>query len=196
MKKSFLLMLIAIVVLSFVGCAMLKQGVTDYQTGKDTALTEGETSPKDQAEQIIGLVQAIPVVGNYAGFLLPVLVGFFTWKRGKKIRVANNGTTATPAIGILSSVGVGKVNLESVFQIVTDVVQGAFEVGSDGSAVKRGWKMGLSVLLAIVSTALVSPTVKDLILQHPQVLATITGLSALFGGLEKKLSTVSPSVPV
>ena len=171
------------------GCAFIKQGVKDYQTGKTTPITEGEQSPKGQAQQIIDLVKNVPIVGNYTGVLLPILVGFLTWKRGKKIRTEKIGEN--PIAGTLGvKVGIGNLNLENLIKLVTDTIHGAFEVGADGSAIKRVWKVWLSIILASASGALFIPGVKEFLLANGKSVVIISFFAGLFGGLEKKIQSL------
>lgn len=184
MRKVWLLL--AIVMLA--GCALIKQGVSDYQAGK-APVAEGEKSPQELASDIIGLINAVPVVGNYSGALLPVLVGFFTWRRGRDKRLGRP-SGLTPITGSLSTLGFGSFNLENIVKIATDTVHGAFEIGADGSAIKRSWKVFLSIALALTSGALFIPGVKEFVLSNTKVLAIVSVLASFFGGAEKKIQSL------
>lgn len=186
MKK---IMVLVVLMMFFAGCAFIKGNVKDYNTGKSTPLIEGEKSPKDTAQEIVDLVKGIPVVGNYSGFLLPVIAGFLTWRRGRRIRLGRGiETNITGTLG--TAIGVGKVNLENVVKIATDTVHGAFEIGADGSAVKRTWKVWLSLILAGVSGALFIPGVKEFLVENIKSVTTISFLAGLFGGVEKKIQSL------
>lgn len=188
MKSTIWLGVLALFLL--VGCAAIKQGIVDYQAGKSTPLATDEKSPKDSAQEIIDLVKNIPVVGNYAGVLFPVLIGFFTWKRGSKLR-KGEGSTSTLATGIFGTkIGIGSFNLENSFQIVTDFFRGLYEIGVDGSGFKRSWKILVSIVLAIVSSILVIPQAKEFIFNNGSMISIVSIISALFGGIEKKLQDV------
>lgn len=174
---------------TFIGCALIKQGVGDYKAGKETPLVEGEKSAKDTAQEIVDLVKNVPIVGNYSGILLPVLAGFFTWRRGRKIRLGRG--TDTNITGTLGTViGVGSFNLENAVKIVTDTVHGAFEIGQDGSAVKRTWKIWLSIILAGVSGALFIPGVREFLTTNIKSITAVSFLAGLFGGVEKKIQSL------
>jgi hypothetical protein len=177
--------LLAVMVL-LSGCALIKQGVSDYQAGKNTPIASGEQSPKDQAQQIVDLIKNVPVAGNYAGVLLPILAGFLTWKRGKRIRTAKIGDRVISG-SLGATVGIGSFNLENLIKLVSDTIHGAFEIGADGSAIKRTWKIWLSIILASVSGALFIPGVKEFVLSNAKSLTAISFLAGLFGGLEKKI---------
>ena len=177
------------VVFLCVGCAFIKGAIQDYQSGKTTPIAEGEKSPKDLASDIVDLVKAVPVVGNYSGVLLPILVGFFTWRRGRKIRFGRGDEL--PVTGLLGNkIGIGKFNIENIVRLITDTVHGAFEIGADGSAVKRTWKVWLSIILASISGALFIPGVREFLTANVKSVAIISFLAGLFGGIEKKLQSI------
>lgn len=187
MRSKWIVLLVLIGLLS--GCALLKQGIQDYKTGKDTPITDDEKSPKDTAQNIVDLVKNVPVVGNYAGFLLPVIAGFLTWRRGKNIRLGRGADgNITGLLG--EKVGIGTFNLENLVKIVTDSVHGAFEIGADGSALKRSWKIWLSIALASISGALFIPGVKEFLSDNTKSVAVISFLAGLFGGVEKKIQSL------
>jgi hypothetical protein len=94
MKKWLVLSLI---VFTIAGCSFIKGAIKDYNTGKDTPIAVNEISPAQQAAPYITAASAIPVVGGYSGILSVILVGFFTWKRGKKINQASSVGSVTPA---------------------------------------------------------------------------------------------------
>lgn len=189
--KNKLLLGISLIFL-LIGCTTIKQGIEDYKLGKNTAISEGEKSPEELASGVIDLVKALPIVGNYSGVLLPVLIGFFTWKRGKKLR-SGEGTTTEPISGIFGSkIGIGAFNLENGFQLVTDIFKGLYEIGPDGSGLKRSWKILVSIVLAIFSSMLLIPQAKDFIFNNGTVISVIGFLSAVLGGIEKKLQEVKP----
>lgn len=187
MKNKWLILLM--VLFFCTGCAFIKSAIKDYQTGKATPVAEGEKSPQEEAQVIVDLIKNVPIAGNYAGVLLPVLIGFLTWKRGKRIRTAQVGNV--PITGALGTkVGLGNFNLENTIRIVTDTIHGAFEVGKDGSAVKRSWKIWLSIILASVSGALFIPGVKEFLISNAKSVGIISFLAGLFGGIEKKIQGI------
>lgn len=186
--KSKIWMLI-VLVFFLAGCSLIRQGIEDYNVGKSTILVEGEQSPQDTAQQLVDLIKVIPIVGNYSRFLLPVLVGFLTWKRGRRIREGRGiETSITGNLG--TSIAIGKFNLEGLVKIATDTIHGAFEIGKDGSAVKRTWKVWLSLILAGISGALFIPGVKEFLSTNLKSVAIISFMAGLFGGLEKKIQSL------
>lgn len=188
MKK---VLFFAVLCLFLVGCAALKQGINDYQVGKNTELVNGEISPAQQAQEITNTVAALPVVGPFAGTLGLALTGLFTYLRGRRIRLANGVVTNTPpATGFLGS----SMGLEAIIQTVSNIATGAFEVGPDGSPLKRAWKVGLASILGLAGVAVTIPAVQQAIIAHPSIALAVGGGSALFGGIEKALSTVKPVV--
>jgi len=174
-----------------VGCSTIKEGVADYKLGKETALAEGESSPKDEAKQISNFVGSLPLpfAGQAAPVIGGVLTALFTLQRGRRIR---KGIPASPnpATGFLGQAS----GLEALVQNLSSIVTGAFEVGGDNLPLKRAWKVALATVLALAGFAVTVPAVQAFILSNPGITAGIVGLSALFGGLEKQLSTVKPVV--
>ena len=171
------------------GCAVFKQAKADYDTGKTTALAAGELSPRSAAE---GLVEPIkPFLPTplqpLAGFAVTALAIFGTWKRGKRIRLEQPVST-NPIVGSWGQ----KLGLESVVQNVVTATRGAFEVGPEGSGVRRAWKVGVSVILALVAGVLVIPGAQTVVLSHPEITGTLTLLTSLIAGLEKEFSKVLP----
>jgi hypothetical protein len=168
-------------------CAAIKEGVNDYQVGKNAPLEQGEVSVKDKVEPIINTVSGIPVVGPFAGPLGIVLTGLFTYLRGRRIRkeIPSTDHPATGHVGLA-------IGAEAVIQNLSNVVAGLFEVGSDNSPIKRAWKVTLSSLLGLGTFALSNSDVQTFVLNHPGISSSIIALSGLFAGLEKALSNVKP----
>jgi hypothetical protein len=190
--KNVILVLVACLALA--GCATVAQVKADAELGATTPLEVGEVSPQAEAGQVVDLLKMVPVVGPYAPILGPLLAGFFLTKRGRRIRkgVAPSPNPITGAFG--PKIGFGSLNLENIVQVATDIFKGAFEVGPDGSAVKRGWKTVMSIGLGLLGGAFLIPGVKELVLSNPQAVGGITLLAGFFSGIEKKLQDVKPVV--
>lgn len=183
------LMIIVVALLFLTGCAMLKQAKDDYQSGKDTPLVNGEISPKDQAENIGKIISVIPGGAPVAPYAVTALTGLFAFLRGRRIRKGMPVST-NPATGFLGNAA----GMESIVQTLSNVMTGIFEVGGDNSPLKRAWKVSLSSLLGLGAVAVTVPSIQSLILAHPEFALGVSGLSGLFGGLEKALSNVKPVV--
>lgn len=206
MKRNFLFVgIFAFAVLAMVGCKEVDQAKEDLATGINEPLeltvdpltnrVTVEKSPTEKAQEITDIGRMIPYVGPFMPVITPIIAGLFAWTRGRRIR-KTKGTSTKPITGALgASLGVGSVNIENAVQTVTDVFHGAYEVGADGSALKRGWKTALSIILTIVGGALLMPSIRDFVVHHGDILAVITFGSAVFSGLEKKLQDVLPVVP-
>ena len=171
----------------FTGCAAIKQGISDYNTGKGTPLAEGELSPEAQAKAITLPLSGLPVVGGFAPTIAIGLTGLFTYLRGRRIR-KSNGVSTVPATGFLGST----VGAEAVIQGVSNIIAGAFEVGPDNSPLKRAWKVFLSTAISGVSIALTVPSVKDFIIANPGIALGVSGMAAFMAGLEKQVSIIKP----
>ena len=176
--------------IALIGCASTQQAISDYTKGATTPLEENEISPSDSVQPIVSTVSMIPVVGGFAPIIGTALAGLATWQRGRRIR-KGKPSSQNPITGWMGNA----TGAETIVQSLANVVTGLFEVGKDGSAMKRAWKMGLTTALSIGAGALTIPAVRDFVVQHPVIVAGITGLSALFGGLEKAVSTVLPVAP-
>jgi len=200
MIKGKLIIIAMFCALALVGCATARQAVDDYQSGATAPLqttvnpTTGETvveqSPRASVQPIIDIVSGIPVVGGYAPLLGGLLAAFATWKRGRRIR-KGKAVSPNPITGHWGQ----SIGIESLVQNLSQIITGAFEVGADGSGLKRGWKVGLSTALSLGAGAVMIPAVQDFIIKTPSIAAAIIGLSALFGGLEKEVSKVLPLPP-
>lgn len=185
--KNILMILAAVLVLG--GCAAAQTVKSDYETGKTTPLAHGEQSPQDQAKIVESAVAVIPGVGGFApavGFIVGI---FLTYVRGRKIRLAQ-ATSTVPATGFIGNAA----GIEQIVQKLSSVVAGLFEVGPDGSPIKRGWKSALTTAVGLVGVALMFPSVQSYLIQNPQVPAVITAISGVFGAVEKQLSVIKPVV--
>lgn len=172
---------------TLVGCATVEQARQDAQIGATTPLEQGEVSPQDQAREVTNILSAVPVVGPFAPILAPILGTVFLWSRGRRIR-KGKPTSSNPITGYFGS----KVGLESFVQNISNVFTGAFELGPDGSMLKRGWKAGLATLGGIIATALTVPDVQALVVAHPEYAAALTVISGFIAGVEKETSKVLP----
>ena len=190
MFKNVGLTLLLVGTLAVGGCAFIKGAVDDYKLGKSTPVVEGEITPEAQVSNITEFVSALPYVGPYAGSLGGVLLGFFTWRRGRRLRKGLPVNT-NPSTGFLGSL----TGVEGLVQTMSSLITGAFEAGPDGSVAKRAWKMGLASALGLGTLALTIPSAREFVLGNPAISAGIVGLSSLFGGLEKALSKVQPVAP-
>lgn len=176
--------------LTVVGCAHVEQARQDAELGATTPLAEGEVAPQEQAREVTGILSAIPVVGPFAPLLAPVLGTLFLWHRGRKIR-KGKPTSTNPITGAFGN----QVGLEAFVQHLSNVFAGLFEIGPDGSVLKRGWKVGLSTLGSIAAAALAIPDVQALVVAHPEYVAALTAISGFIGGVEKEASKVLPLAP-
>lgn len=193
-RYTVLFLLLAVGMVTMVGCATVQQAKQDAEVGLTTPLEAGEVSPQQQAQQAQAVASAIPFVGPYANLLGPLFIGFFAWKRGKGIR-AKMPVSSNPITGAFGpKIGVGSLNLESIVQTVSDLFKGAYEVGPDGSGLKRGWKNALNIILAGIGAFFLVPGAKEFILNNQNIVGTITILAAAFGAVEKKLADVRPVV--
>lgn len=208
MTKGKVLLLLILCAGIMAGCATTKQGVEDYKMGATTPLQPVidpatgqpvldmagnpvmEQSPRQSVQPIIDVVSGIPVVGGYAPLIGGLLAGIATWRRGRRIRKSQS-ISMNPITGHWGS----SIGLEGLVQNLSNIITGIFEVGKEGSGLKRGWKVGLSTALSIGAGALTIPAVQDFVVSNPNIAATIVGLSALFGGLEKEVSKVLPVPP-
>lgn len=173
--------------LLFSGCAAIKQAHQDFQAGAITPIEAGEVTPAQQAAEVAAIVSAVPVASPFAPLVATLAGLVFTWYRGRRVRKELPSST-NPITGFLGS----KVGLEGLVQNVSNVLTGLFEVGADNSGLKRGWKVGISTLLALLGGGLLVPEVNQFLTQNPQGVAIVAGLSGLIAGIEKELSKVLP----
>lgn len=180
--RYFIGLVMAVVLLA--GCSVVR----DYQTGANTPLEAGEVSPQAAAQPIVNVVGT--VYPPAAGPALMLLTAFATWKRGRRIR-KGLPVSAQPITGHWGS----QLGLEKVVQTLSSAVAGLFEVGPEGSGLRRGWKVLLATGIASVGLplALKAPGVAALVASHSEALVGILGLlAAIVAGLEKELSRVLP----
>ncbi len=167
-----------------IGCASLNQAKQDYQTGKDVPLAENEISPEQQAKDLVDPITPILPQASYAVGFLAFL---FTWKRGRRLR-KGQPITETPITGWLGN----NLKLEWLVQRLADFRAGLFEVGPDGSSLKRGWKVALATMIGGSLATL--PGFQDAIGAQPEATAVLTALlTALIAATEKQLSIVLPT---
>lgn len=176
------------------GCAA---AYDDKKLSDSTPLAQGERSPYERgisvAQPLAGLpygagIVAVPIVGTAIGWLL-------SWRRGRRIRLAQ-APSVHPITGTIGKT----TGIEGLIQHLADLRAGLFEVGPEGSGLKRSWKMALIGTLATSIAPSLIPLVHGVATQItanppewlngvPLVLA-ISGL----GYLEKQLSKVLPLV--
>lgn len=177
------------------GCAAVKQGGGDTRTGISAPLAEGETSPMAEGKRIGDPVKDLPIpFSGPIGSAVGVLAGlYFANRRGARIRKAG-GLSTEPVTG-----WAGKVTgVEQVVQVASNVVRGIFEVGPEGSTVKRAWKAGLATAMA--SGLLLVPGVNDWVAVHSGSIGELmAALAVVLGagtagilGTEKALSVIKP----
>lgn len=183
--RQFVLILATVFLLT--GCAATKAAVEDYKTGATVPLETGEISPRESVQPIVESISGIPIIGGYAPIIGALLAAIATWRRGRRIR-KGKPTSENPITGWVGS----KAGLETIVQSLANIVTGIFEVGKDGSWVKRAWKVGLSTVLSIGTAAVTIPAVRDAIAGNPSIVIAVSGLAAVLGGLEKAFSSVLP----
>ena len=170
------------VMLMVSGCAAYRQARTDVSTGLTAPLVPDEVSPSEQAH---GLTDPLEPFLPQAGALAGLLTVFFAYSRGRRIRKGK----AAVLHPITGKVG----NLEWLVQRGSDIFAGMFEVGPDGSALKRGWKAALATGLA--SGILTIPQINHVVGNNEAVLAaTVAVITGLIAAGEKKLSIVLPTI--
>lgn len=196
MKNYFLFLILAVLLVS--GCSFFKQAQSDYQLSKNTPYAEGEVTIEQKTQVLTGTISAIP----YANLATPLLAlgapFILSWLRGRRLRYENMPINEKPITGSIGRA----VGLEAIVQHLANVAAGLFEVGANGSSLKRGWKVtllaGLGVALAPEAQHIVSALIPILQNHPPAWLAHLfngTVLALTVGGLgtlEKWLSSVEP----
>jgi len=126
------------------------------------------------------------VVGSYAPFLLPVLVGVARYRRGRRIRLGKT-RSKNPITGEWGE----KVGVEGLVQTAANFATAMFEVGPDGSGLKRTWKtVAAGSLAALLMTV---PGIREWATAHAPAAAGIwTLVTAFVLGVEKELKKVLP----
>lgn len=196
--KKIILVLLAIVFLA-TGCAFLEQAKQDYQLGANTPYAEGEITAQERSRVLAGTVSAIPYVNLSSPVVLLAGPYLFAWLRGRRIRKQTLPAHPNPITGAIGK----NLGIESIVQHLANVAAGLFEVGPNGSELKRGWKGALltavGLVLApeaghIISTYLI-PALQN---NPPEWLAQLFNGSALMAvvgilaAAEKWLSKVQP----
>ena len=192
------LSLLLLVTMGLAGCALFGQARDDYERGKpaNTPLAETELAPKDQSHNLLEpIVPFLPdPLKPAAGVVAGILTVFLTWQRGRRIR-KNQPPSTNNYLGVIGNLGIGGMKLEGLLQFVTTAIRGVYEVGPDGSGVKRGWKVIVSLILALLTGSITIPAVREFVLHQPQIVGIVTLLSGLFAGIEKELSKALPVKP-
>lgn len=197
MKK--LIGLVLLVALAATGCKVAEevaQSRQDYETGKTAEYVDDEVPPAQQAQGLVDTFKALPYVGPFVPLALPFLVTFFTWKRGRRIRKGLLPSTH-PVTGYAGA----SLKLEPLVQFLADLQAGAFEVGKDGSTLKRFWKVGLAGVLAAVIFSVHG--VREFVTANSETIQELVGRLLLYAGgsvaaitaTEKSLSIVKPVAP-
>lgn len=181
--KKFLFLFAALLLLA--GCESLPQ---DYQAGKSNPEIRQLVQKETQA--VTGVMSVIPyanMAAPVAAILFPYLA--FAW-HGHRFRKQNLNASDRPITGAVGQA----VRLEAIVQHLADVTAGLFEVGPQGSVLKRGWKMAILTGLAALITPEIHQLIPALQAHHPGWMDGMV-LSLVVGGLsavEKALSKVLP----
>lgn len=172
------------------GCAALKQGYQDYQTGKDTPLVNGEVSPSDKAQAVAQPIKDLPVpyaspIGAGIAFLATI---FFTFKRGESIR--KNGTPI-----VVNSPSPTTNLFIGIEQFVANTFTGAFTTlqgsgGVTGTVLQRAWKVALATIASGVTVSAANSQVASFLTGHPVLDGLFVAISSGIAGIEKALSNV------
>lgn len=190
MKKAVLFLAL---ILAFGGCAFFKQAKEDYQLGKNTPYAAGEVTVETQAHAATATASGIPYVNLAAPLIALGAPSFFFWLRGRRIRKQK----LTPDGAVEQSSGL-HFGVNEILKVAGDLQRGLFEVGPDGSSVKRGWKISLITTAGLLLAPEIGHLIPLLQAHHPawmdgMVLITITGLLA---AAEKALSKLRPGIPL
>lgn len=186
MKRVILL---ASILFVLVGCASIKQAISDYQTGKNTPLTNGELSPAQQAAQYSNTIADLPI--PFAAAAAPIVLflgtGIFTWLRGQSIRKNNGVVPVVPAAN--SNI------ILNITQAIANIAAGAFTTTtgtpSTASTVwQRIWKVALATVASAGTIAAASPSFMTFLTGHPALDSVFVAITSGIAGLEKGLSTV------
>lgn len=176
MGKRWVLGLVCVVLLVG-GCAWVREQLGYHNVSKATPLTQGERSPSDRAKDDASPLAAIPVWGGALAMVASFVLGkIYEVQRGKSI-VKGTPATASP--------------VNPIVKAVAGISSAVFEIGADGSAVKRSWKAMASGLLAYGLTLI--PMIHAwAATNNTKFGATLLTLSALILGAEKALSNAAP----
>lgn len=177
-------------VFAVAGCAFFKQAGQDYQTGKTTPLAQGEVSPQQQSATLTNTISGIPYVNIAAPFIAIGAPFIFVWLRGRRLRQAQ--IAAAPGT---TAVITHPTMVDDVLSFLSTIQNGLFEVGPDGSALKRGWKMTILSSLAVSAVPLIQTSLIPFVTaNHP---AWMNGaiLSLLIGGLAAAEKAISKLIP-
>ena len=145
--KKHIVFLVLFSLLFGAGCRTFAQHVADIRLSEATPAGPGETSIEQKAADFARPLGSLPWG---AGAIAVPLGGFLIAKvlndlRGRKIRLQQMALAPTdkPITGVLGNA----VGVESVVQFLADLSASLFEVGTDGSVVKRGWKAFMYTVL-------------------------------------------------
>lgn len=183
-----LIVAFAVTLILFLGCAAIQQAYDDKKLSDSTPLAAGEKDPYDRGYQMAQPLASLPWGAGMAAVpIAGTIVGWFlASRRGKKIRLAKQPESVNPITGNFGE----SIGLESIVQNAADAFTGVFDVGADGSAAKRGWKMALIGGLVTVAIPAIDGLIAHITTNPPAGLnpLIVAGLAAL----EKWLSKVLP----
>lgn len=195
------IVLISLAILFVAGCAFIDRAREDYKLGNETPYADGEKTSVEKSRDLAAPISTIPWANLSTPVILLLGPYIFTWLRGRRIRLENLAENPNPITGKLGK----NIGAEALIQHIANVAAGLFEVGPNGSVIKRGWKAmivtGIGVLLAPETAQIIH----DILIPYfqntpPHWLAGLfngTVLALTIGGLaaaEKWLSKVQPLV--
>ncbi len=137
------------------------------------------------------IAEALPHGAVAWPFLSPLLLGLVRFRLGKRLHKAK-APSVTPIWGNIGQV----TQLENLTHGLEQFRAGMLELGADGSATKRGYKVGIITALSIGAMATAFPDFMTMIQGHLQPFLAMPFVAGLLAGVEKKLSTVKPLAEV
>lgn len=174
MRQHICIAFLAVLLLG--GCAFFQQRAEDYRVGRDTPYAAGETTIDDQTRTLVNALSGIPYVNFAAPFLLILAPPFLRMIRGHRIR-KREGAPDDPK---------EPTPINRGLSILSGLRSYLFDVGPDGSKLKRGWKVALLTYVgALVAPHIGSDVIPFLNAHWPEFLkgfglSFVTGLLAAF----------------
>lgn len=192
MKKAMIFVLFGLLIAGVVGCAAVKQLVSDATRGRAEATDQERQAIDRDVQQKTDMVRGIPVVGTYAAVILPTILGFFGIAKLGRSRRLGESTAEKPYTGHLGeSIKIGPLSLEKTVQVATDINRGVMEaVGQKGSPVQRGWKVFVAVIGTLLAALMAEPRFMSWITAHPALAIVLSLVAPIIAGLSKKLDEV------